>query len=169
MGSSVGSVAIFDSETMDAVNFFSWHKDKIRMLLLMPPQVEPCICAEVPFLDQDLNETENPGNARHGKGSPSPGMGRRRHSPKKVPMVMSGHARSKHNLSMADNDQACHVPEPESCMLTSIGNGKCGYSVNMQSKEDQVQIFNRMAMQKSAYKKGSRIQSDDIVLRIWRT
>lgn len=168
VGSSVGNVAIFDSETTSVLRFFSWHKDKVRMLLLMPPQVEPCICAEVPFQDQDLNEAEG-GNEQHGMGSPSLGMGRRRLSPKKTPKHVNGHARNKLNFSNPDNEKKSQVSELESCMITSIGNGKSGYSVHMQSKEDQVQIFNRMAVQRSAYKKGSRAQGDDIVLRIWRT
>lgn len=162
VGSSVGNVAIFDSETVDVLRFLSWHKDKIRIMLLMPPQVEPCVCSEVPFPDQDWNEDEK--GSSYGKGTASPlrkAIGCH-NSPK-------DHTLSN-NVPGPDNENRTpQTLEPESCLITSIGNGKSEYSVFMQSKEDKIKIFNREAQQKSAYKKGSRIQSDDIVLRIWRT
>ena len=49
VGTTVGMVAIFDSETTNLLNCFNWHKDKVRTLLAMPREVEPCVCAEVPF------------------------------------------------------------------------------------------------------------------------
>ena len=165
VGSSAGSVAIFDSETANVLRFFSWHKDKVRMLLLMPPQMEPCVSAEVPFPDQDWNDIEK-SSSPYGMGSPAHQKDRKHHSPKMK--RANGQVRDKNFFKM-DSDQEQEMFEPESCLVTSIGNGKCGYSVNLQSKEDQIQIFDREARKKMAYKKGSRIQSDDIVLRIWKT
>ncbi len=58
-------------------------------------------------------------------------------------------------------------PEPESVMITSVGNGKLGYSLSSQSKEDQLKIFNKAA---SGYNRtGNRQPMDDVVLLTWRS
>lgn len=164
-------MGIFDSETRDVLQFFNWHKDKVRMLLIMPQQVEPCICAEVPFPDPEYDKCDCE-NGKPGMQS-SPRTGRKRFSPKKQAMLETSKAHKKldysSQFSYLDNKYCMHNLEPESGMITSVGNGRDNYCIHMQSKEDKVQIFNRAALHKSAYKKCGRQQPDDIVLRTWRT
>ena len=52
VGTDIGIVAIFDSESTTLLKYHNWHKKKVRSLLIMPKQVEPCICAEIPFCAQ---------------------------------------------------------------------------------------------------------------------
>jgi len=49
IGTSSGVVGVFDSESQQLLNSFAWHREKVRTLLVMPQQVEPCVCNEVPF------------------------------------------------------------------------------------------------------------------------
>ena len=58
VGTTVGMVTVFDSETTNLLNCFNWHKDKVRTLLAMPREVEPCVCAEVPFPDQEARSSD---------------------------------------------------------------------------------------------------------------
>ena len=47
------TIRAIDSENFDLLNFFRWHKEKVRTLLLMPKEAEPCICAEIPFTEHE--------------------------------------------------------------------------------------------------------------------
>lgn len=58
IGTSTGHVAIMDSKTSAILQFLHWHKDRVCTLLAMPRQVEPCICAEIPFPEpEDTSQT----------------------------------------------------------------------------------------------------------------
>lgn len=46
-------MAILNSEDCTLMNYFTLHKSNVQALLVMPKQVEPCICAEVPFPSAD--------------------------------------------------------------------------------------------------------------------
>lgn len=143
VGTSIGSVGVFDSETLDVLQSFNWHKDKVCMLFPMPRQVEPCICAEVPFPDPECDY----GNDKTEMES-SPSIREKRYFPKQAKLENS-------------------TSEPESTMITSIGNGRCSYSIHKQSKEGKAQ-FNGAAEHKPTYKQGGKLQAYDIVLRTWR-
>ena len=60
--------------------------------------------------------------------------------------------------------------EPDSVMLTSVGNGKENYCVQVESKEDRVKAFDAASRRKSAYRGGpaGKQQFEDIVLLTWR-
>ena len=48
MGTDSGTVGILDSETQQLTRVLHWYEGKVRTLLVMPKEVECCICAEVP-------------------------------------------------------------------------------------------------------------------------
>lgn len=50
-GTDCGSVGIIDSETHQLLRSLHWYDGKVRTLLVMPKEVECCICAEVPLPD----------------------------------------------------------------------------------------------------------------------
>ena len=47
-GTDDGSVGILDSETNQLLRTLHWYDGKVRTLLVMPKEVECCVCAEVP-------------------------------------------------------------------------------------------------------------------------
>jgi hypothetical protein len=49
VGTDIGSVGIIDSETCQVLHCLQWHTSKVRSLLLMPKEMEPCVCAEIPL------------------------------------------------------------------------------------------------------------------------
>lgn len=49
VGTISGTVAVFDSQSFGLITNFTWHKGKVRTLLLLPEQVKSCVCVEVPF------------------------------------------------------------------------------------------------------------------------
>lgn len=71
-GTDGGSVGILDSETLQLIRALHWYDGKVRTLLVMPKEMECCICAEVPahtqegskkshLKPQDLNNPHNVG------------------------------------------------------------------------------------------------------------
>ena len=46
-GTDAGSVGIIDSETLQPIRSLHWYDGKVRTLLVMPKEVECCICAEI--------------------------------------------------------------------------------------------------------------------------
>ena len=118
VGMSAGIIAIFNSETVDLLKCFSWHDKKIRNLLVLPKQIEPCICAETPFLDQD-HVTVSSSSLEAQTTTPSLG------------------ANAKREGATEDfSSNECFVPNPDpySVMVASVGNGKVGYSVQVQER-----------------------------------
>ena len=49
VGTTTGHVAIFDSESSNLLSCIKLHEQKVSTLLAMPKDVEPCVCAEIPF------------------------------------------------------------------------------------------------------------------------
>ena len=95
-------MGVVDSETCAVLKVFAWHQGKVRTLLVMPREVEGCLCAEVPIVDQGEQTSAN----RRASGDPQP----------------------VENDSVASllSDNPLFVPnlEPDACMVTSIGNGR---------------------------------------------
>lgn len=48
VGTDAGSVGILDSETVQLLRTLHWYNGKVRTLLVMPKEIESCICAEIP-------------------------------------------------------------------------------------------------------------------------
>lgn len=198
VGTTIGAVAIFDSETVTLLNYLNWHKDKVRTLLVMPRQVDPCICAEIPFPRDCLDSISSSGASSSvtsstssplrasvtggsnvkssGSVSISSPIGSRKrayHTKKQLNVPTSQPQRNfTSQFSYLANDYCMMNSEPDSIMLTSVGNGKQGYSVNVESKEDRVKAFNDASRRKSAYRGtpgGHGKQNwEDIVLLTWK-
>ena len=176
IGTTIGSVAIFDSETFNVISYLSWHREKVRTLLIMPSQVEPCICAEISLPDQE-NGNRTGKNMRsvarrvqsleEGVVNGSTGQRNTQHSA----LDNASQARPNFNFqsSHLSNDNSVTNPEPESVMITSVGNGKRTYSLHSQTKEDKVKLFDSASVKKSQYGKGSRQTWEDIVFLTWRS
>lgn len=163
VGTSIGAVAVFDSETVSLLNYFSWHKDKVRTLLVMPKQVNPCICAEVPFPHQDIDVSSRQGQEMHMNSRKAPIMKRLAAS------TAQNHRNFTSQFSYLENKYCVSNPDPDSVLITSVGNGKEGYSVVSQSKEDRVKEFDMAAKRRSAYRTGARPHWEDIVLLTWKS
>ena len=59
--------------------------------------------------------------------------------------------------------------DPDSFLVTSVGNGKESYCIHTVSREDRVREFDRALTRRSLYRPGSRQQLDDVVLLTWKT
>ena len=46
VGTSLGKVAVFDSENGDLLQQFSWHASKVDALMELPPEIKQSICTE---------------------------------------------------------------------------------------------------------------------------
>ena len=176
VGTTSGVVGIFDSETRCLIHSLIWHKDKVRTLLVMPKEMEPCICAEIPFPEKEdeANGLATPPSASSETASPLHGKATRilthlqpasRHPPKTQ--------RSMSVFSYLDNRFRINNPEPDAVMITSIGNGRRRYNVHEQTKEEKLRIFERAQLlrnQRQRAQDTSRNKyGDDIVLLTWRS
>ena len=179
VGTTSGVVGIFDSETRSLLNALHWHKDKVRTLLVMPKEVEPCICSEIPFPEKEEDSTHTSGVTTPSTGSEnsSPLHGKTtriltqlqpvpRHPPK-VPRGMSV-------FSYLDNRFRIHNPEPEAVMITSIGNGRRRYHVREQTRAERLKIFENAQLSRGHRSDHGQdgLQSkygDDIVLLTWKS
>ena len=56
VGTTGGYVLVVDAEKAVVTNVLSWHVGKVRTLLVMPKQMEPCVCAEVHFYEEARGE-----------------------------------------------------------------------------------------------------------------
>jgi hypothetical protein len=56
VGTTIGVVAIFDSETTDLIVRLNWHQSEVLTLMVMPKEINSCICAEVPFPNQEKSD-----------------------------------------------------------------------------------------------------------------
>ena len=46
VGTSAGMVEVFESESGNHLQLFSWHADRVNALIELPPEIKPSICAE---------------------------------------------------------------------------------------------------------------------------
>lgn len=75
-------------------------------------------------------------------------------------------------FSYLENEYCMMNAEPDSVMVTSVGNGKQEYCVQTQSKEERVKVFdtaaNTAAKRKSGYRMGNK-HWEDVFLLTWRS
>ena len=180
VGTTSGVVGIFDSETRSLLNALHWHKDKVRTLLVMPKEMEPCICSEMPFPDKEEDST-------HSSGVATPSTGSEKSSPfhgkttriltqlQPEPKPRSNIQRGMSVFSYLDNRFRIHNPEPEAVMITSVGNGRRRYHVHEQTRAERLRIFENAQLMRSHRSSdhghdGLRSKyGDDIVLLTWRS
>ena len=165
VGTTGGTVGVFDSESGQLLNAFSWHKDKVRTLLVMPKEMEPCVCNEIPFPDQEAKQvrsTSVPTQTLHPHATEPSGAGR-------SPMQRGISA-----FSYFDNHHYIRNPEPDAVMITSVGNGRRRYLVNEQTKEDRVKMFDTEVERRNTNQRSLKVDrhnkhGEDIVLLTWRS
>ncbi len=128
MGTTIGAVVIIDSESITLLKYLNWHEDKVRALLVMPEQVGPCICAEIPFPKSDSCITS--------KSSSDKSL-----VPKKKTLVpkKEGIPNVHENLSAP---QQCSEVKFSPVLVASIGNGKKLY--NSQNSEKDAEVGNNI-------------------------
>ena len=61
-GTTVGVIGVWSSEGATLLQVFHYHEHKVRMLLEMPLQVTPCVCPEVPFPKDRIDDNMDDGN-----------------------------------------------------------------------------------------------------------
>lgn len=168
VGTTSGVVGIFDSETRGLLNALSWHKDKVRTLLIMPKEMEPCICSEIPFPEKE--EEEKNGMASPPHVSPLHGQHTRILTPVH-PATRPKLQRGTSVFSYLDNRFRIQNPEPDAVMITSIGNGRRRYNVHEQTKAEKLRIFEKAQLRKHRGDQDSSRSKygDDVVLLTWRS
>ena len=181
MGTSGGTVGIFDSESCDLLSSVVWHRGKVRSLLVMPREVEPCICAEVPFPKlEEGGEEEEGGGGELGRG----GGGEKNNTQrlklltqlkKPLPHPKKDFGRGSSAFSFMDNRFFIPNPEPESVVITSIGNGRRRYVVQERSREAKLRLFEKDLQRASPSssagrgRRGERAAGDDVCLLSWKS
>ena len=146
IGTTGGTVGVFDSESGQLQNVFSWHKEKVRTLLVMPKEMEPCVCNEIPFPDQEAKQVRSAS----------------------APTQMVHPTSGAEEPSGIERYHYIHNPEPEAVMITSVGNGRRRYVVNEQSKDDS-EVERRNTGQRSHRADLHDKHEEDIVLLTWRS
>ena len=178
VGTTSGVVGIFDSETFSLLNALHWHKDMVRTLLVMPKEMEPCICSEIPFPEKEEDSADKSGVTMPLTGSENSSPSHRKTTriltqlqpvPKHPPKVQRGIS----VFSYLDNQFRVHNPEPEAVMITSIGNGRRRYHIHEQTKAGKQNLENDQPLRnhKSEHSQDSLRgkYGDDIVLLTWRS
>ena len=95
VGTTGGCVLVVDAERGVVNSILGWHVGKVRTLLVMPRQTEPCICAEVHFGEEGGEEEETVGEKEEEGEDPT------------------------------DNPHKMRNPsDPDACVIVSVGNGR---------------------------------------------
>ena len=133
VGTTSGTVGVFDSEYLQLLNVFSWHKGKVRTLLIMPKEMEPCVCAEIPY-----SGTEDPSDESAGKYT-------HRFTGQQPPIK----PRTGEQFSFMNNKMFIRNSDPDAVLVTSIGNGRKRFIVNeptKATKAEKVKMFDSAAL-----------------------
>ena len=178
VGTTSGVVGIFDSETFSLLNALHWHKDMVRTLLVMPKEMEPCICSEIPFPEKEEDSANKSGVTTPSTGSENSLplhdkttriLTQLQPVPKHPPKVQRGIS----VFSYLDNRFRIHNPEPEAVMVTSIGNGRQRYHIHEQTKAEKQNSENDQLLRNHKSDHGQDSlrgkHGDDIVLLTWRS
>ena len=164
VGTTSGVVGIFHSETRSLLNALHWHKDKVRTLLVMPKEMEPCICSEIPLPEKKDDSAHTSGVTTPSTGSENSKIAgvltqlqpASRHPPK----IQRGMSQFSH----LDNQFQIRNPEPEAVMITSIGNGRRRYHVYEQNDQPLRSLKSDHSQESLRSKYG-----DNIVFLTWRS
>ena len=121
VGTDFGTVGIIDSETCDVLHCLKWHNTKVRTLLLMPKEMEPCVCSELPLAESNQQNS----------------VTRLLNRPSARKLLRQ---RTVSDSSLPDSSG--NVPNSElekyTSMVASIGNGRAGIVETNLSKKDDV-------------------------------
>lgn len=177
IGTTAGTVGKFDSETLQLVTSYHWHKGKCRTLLAMPREMEPCICAEIPFPEK----TREPCTATELQSAvqtaiiSSPRRAAREDAPRRHPPAPAGGP--QYNFSHAPNPMFLPNRDPDSVLITSVGSGGRRMVENSRarqtmSKAQKLSVWEEALTQSqegTLETKGSRRAAEDICLLTWRS
>ena len=112
VGTDIGTVGIIDSENCQVLHCLKWHTSKVRSLLLMPKEMEPCICSELPLPEIKRDDAE--------------GTKLLARAPTRT--IVHQQSVTESDLpSLTDANPSTESKETdERCMVASIGNGRGG-------------------------------------------
>ena len=103
VGTSGGTVGVFNSETCSLMKFFSWYMGKVQALLVLPKEAEHCICAEIPY-DEEQHQSSS--------------------------SITASQSRNRSQSQTFANLKYIPNREPEAVMIISIGEGGKRFAVN---------------------------------------
>jgi serine/threonine protein kinase len=140
-GTDCGSVGIIDSDTHQLLRSLHWYEGKVRTLLVMPKEVESCICAEVPLPSQLQAKPEN---------------SRRQNGKKPDPF------KNPHNVMSKDRNAV---------MVTTFGNGRKKYSVHTVTRSERNMQFDKEFLTSSlpAARRTNHFTHENISLLSWKS
>ena len=162
VGTTSGVVGIFDSETRSLLNALHWHKDKVRTLLVMPKEMEPCICSEIPFPEKEKDSTHTSGVTTPLTKSET--LTQLQPVSRHPPKIQRGISQ----FPYLDNQFQVQNPEPEAVMITSIGNGRQRYHAHEQNFDNDQQLRSLKSDHgHDSFRSGK--YGDDIVFLTWRS
>ena len=120
VGTDVGIVGIVESESCRVLHLLHWHTEKVRTLLLMPREMEPCICSEIPLPEPPETFTN---------------ILQKQPTRKLIhqPFTIG----ESEYVSFVENPYKVSNMEPEKTMVASIGNGRRKF---IQDKSDRTDV-----------------------------
>ena len=109
VGTSGGTVGVFNSETCSLMKSFSWYIGKVQALLVLPKEAEHCICAEIPYDEKQHQSSSS---------------------------ITASQSRNRSQISAFENIKYVPNREPEAVMITSIGKGRKRFIVKEPSSTE---------------------------------
>ena len=138
-GTDAGSVGIIDSETHQLLRALHWYNGKVRTLLVMPKEVECCICAEVPS-PSAAKETADKQKSHYPK-PPDP-------------------FKNPHNINIKDRN---------AIMVTTFGNGRRKYAVHTVTKSERTKQFDKAFMLPQPARTSQQHMHENVSLLSWKS
>ena len=128
VGTDVGTVGVIDSETCEVLYCLQWHASKVRTLLVMPKEMEPCICPEFPLAEYQSQSVSGTQLFL------------------RAPLRKIVHQRTLSEsdlISLADVNPCLvdTLEQRESCIVASIGNGRRTVTDTNLSKKNDVTLL----------------------------
>lgn len=126
VGTDMGTVGIIDSHTCQVLHCLKWHTSKVRSLLLLPPEMEPCICSELPL--PEMRRDDLVGTKLLARAPTRP-------------IVHQPSMNESELTSLSDINPHVVETEAEGRMVASIGNGKGGGVIETDSDKKNVTLL----------------------------
>ena len=165
IGTTAGTVGMLNSETLQLVTSYHWYKGKCRTLLVMPREMEPCICAEIPFPEK-IREPCAPELQSAQTTIVSPRRATQVASPQPVSAGGPQYKFSQQNPMFLPNRDL------DSVLITSVCSG---WRKIVDSEMSEVQKLStweevlKQSQEETLDTKGSHRTSKDICLLTWRS
>ena len=131
VGTDNGMVGVIDAETCQVLHFLHWHAGKVRALLVMPREVEPCVCPEIPL--PEYERTDSKGTQLLARATTRKIIHQRNFSEPDLPSL----APDRDPSSAVEGQDADLLGR----MLASVGNGKGGGVVEADEDTKNVSLL----------------------------